>query len=285
MEKFVKFSITIIAFISIVINGHAQDDLYPFEFQKTGKGSQSIIFIPGFACSGDVWNETRLDYEQDFTCYTLTMAGFAGVAPQPGPTFRKWRTGIADFIEQNQIDKPIIIGHSMGGGIAMALAAYHPQLISKIIVVDALPCLPALTKPSFKAIENKDCSPIISQMTSFTDEQFYQLQKQSITQLVADTSKHNLVLNWSVKSDRTTFAQMYCHYSNTDLREVVGAIQCPVLVLLESYFVNFKPAIQEQFKHIKEVNLQYATKGLHFIMYDDRDWYKNQLDSFIRKEG
>ena len=75
---------------------------------------------------------------------------------------------------------------------------------------------------------------------------------------------------------------MYCDFSNTDLRQNIGNVKCPVLILLESNFANFKPAINDQYKNLKTAQLQYATKGLHFIMYDDFDWYKNQLANFIK---
>lgn len=52
----------------------AQD--YPFSVVKSGTGKQAVIFIPGFACSGDVWVETVSVLKDSYTCYVLTMAGF-----------------------------------------------------------------------------------------------------------------------------------------------------------------------------------------------------------------
>jgi pimeloyl-ACP methyl ester carboxylesterase len=285
MKMFAKLTIAV-AFTALTLNAFGQSSNYPFEVRISGNGNRSIIFIPGFACSGKVWDETKILYENNYTCYTLTMAGFAGVPPQSipaKPTFLSWEKAIAAYIQQNKIDKPIIIGHSMGGALAMALAADYSDLISKIIAVDALPCLSALMNPSFQVKENNDCSVMISQITSATNEQFYQMQKQTIPRLLADTSKQELVVGWSVQSDRATFAEMYCDFSNTDLRMKISAITCPALILLESQFANFKPALEEQFKNLKSVNLQYAAKGHHFIMYDDKEWYDNQLNSFINR--
>jgi len=239
-------------FISLCINVFGQNKSYPFNIKITGQGKQSIIFIPGFASSGEVWSETKSLYENDFTCYTLTMAGFADAKPQPNATFINWETNIANYIKENKIEKPILIGHSMGGGLALAIASDYPELIEKIVVVDALPCLPALMNPTFKIKEKSDCSGIINQMASATNEQFYQMQKMSISRLVADTSKQELVVGWSMKSDRTTFAEMYCDFSNTDLREKIKDIKCPSLVLLEEYFKNLKPAIEYQYKNLKK---------------------------------
>jgi pimeloyl-ACP methyl ester carboxylesterase len=170
----------------------------------------------------------------------------------------------------------------MGGGLALAIASDYQELVEKIIVVDALPCLPALMNPTFKTVDKPDCSTMQTHIISSTNEQFYQMQKMAILQLVADTSKTELVVGWSMKSDRKTFAEMYCDFSNTDLREKIKAIKCPTLILLEPYFKNVKSAIEEQYKNLKTANLHYANKGLHFIMYDDKEWYFDQLDNFIK---
>ncbi|WP_312994342.1 alpha/beta fold hydrolase [Chryseobacterium flavum] len=275
------FLLIIILFFLAVCNIFGQQTAYPFEVKKTGKGKQALFFIPGFASSGDVWNETTAKFEKDFACYTLTMAGFAGTKPQVDASFKDWENGIAAYIKDHKIEKPILIGHSMGGGLTLAIAADYPELADKIIIIDALPCLAAMSDPSFTSKENNDCSSTITQLTAMNDEQFRKMQALAIPRLLADTSMQETVVNWSMKSDRKTFAKMYCDFYNTDLREKIKNIQCPSLILLESFFINLKPAIESQYKNLKNINMQYASKGLHFIMYDDKDWYFNQLTHFL----
>ncbi|WP_417359217.1 alpha/beta fold hydrolase [Galbibacter sp.] len=257
-----------------------QIETYPFEVQKTGEGITSMIFIPGFGCSGEVWDQTKANFENDFNCYTLTMAGFAGVPAKGNPSFDHWKTSIADFIKDKAIKKPILVGHSMGGVLAMAIAADYPDLVDRIVVVDGLPCLQALSNPLFTSVKEADCSAMVNQMTSISDEQFYQMQKASIPQMVADTSMQDEILAWTVDSDREVFASMYCDFWNTDLREKISTIKCPVLVMLSSGMVNFKSSIDAQFKNLTTADIQYAKKGLHFIMFDDRQWYLDQLINF-----
>lgn len=276
-----KYTVTFILIFSLCVNIFGQTKSYPFEVQKKGKGKQTIIFIPGFACSGEVWNETIAKFEKEYVCYSLTMAGFAGVTPQQNPSFNNWSTSIVNFIRDNRIKRPILVGHSMGGGLALSIAADYPDLISKIIVVDALPCLQALSNPTFKSIKENDCSSIINQITAITDEQFLQMQKMSMSKMLEDSTKHEKVVNWSVKSDRKTFAEIYCDFWNVDLREKIKTAECPVLILLESYFVTIKSVIEEQYKYLKNADMKYANKGLHFIMYDDKEWYLTQINNFL----
>ncbi|MFD1601201.1 alpha/beta fold hydrolase [Flavobacterium artemisiae] len=279
-----KYIILVIAFLfsALCLNVFGQTKSYPFEVVKTGNGKKSIIFIPGFASSGEVWKETKANFEKKYTCYTLTMAGFAGTKPEANPSFKNWENGIAAFIKDKKIEKPIIVGHSMGGGLALAIASDYPELAESIVVVDALPCLAALSDPSFQSKENNDCSPAVQQMTAMSEKQFYDMQKQTMPRLLADQSKLEMVVDWSVKSDRKTFAEMYCDFYNTDLRSKIASVKCPSLILLESYFINLKPAIESQYKNLKTAQFQYAEKGMHFIMYDDTAWYLAQLNNFIK---
>jgi pimeloyl-ACP methyl ester carboxylesterase len=281
MKKYIFLVITLL-FSALCLNVFGQTKLYPFEVAKTGKGKQAIIFLPGFASSGDVWNETRSNFEKEFTCYTFTMAGFAGVKPQPNASFKNWETEIVNYIIANKIEKPIIVGHSMGGGLALAIASDYPELISKIVVVDALPCLAALRDPSFKSLDNNDCSSMVNQMTAMSEDEFLQMQKRNMAMLLADVSKQEEAISWSMKSDRKTFGEMYCDFSNTDLRDKIVAIKCPSLVLLEFGFSNYKVPVEAQFKNLKTASFQYSNKGLHFIMYDDAAWYLAQLNNFIK---
>ncbi|MEP6803492.1 MAG: alpha/beta hydrolase, partial [Flavobacterium sp.] len=65
----------------------------------------------------------------------------------------------------------------------MAIAADYPELIDKIVVVDALPCLAALMNPTFKSERNNDCTKMTNRITALSDSQFYQMQKMSIPRL------------------------------------------------------------------------------------------------------
>jgi len=256
-------------------------DPYHFQVEVSGQGSKAIIFIPGFASSGKVWDDTRQKFEKSYKCYTLTMAGFAGAKPEGEATFKTWTESIARYIKDNNIAKPIVIGHSMGGAMALALASEYPDLVGKIVVIDALPCLAAMSNPTFQPTEKPDCSAMITQMTSLSNDQFTQMQRMTVRGLVADTTTHNMIVGWSVASDRSTLGKMFCDFMNTDLREKLKSIKCPSLILLEPYFKTMGGAVESQYRNLATADLQYATKGLHFIMFDDKQWYLDQLSRFI----
>ncbi|MCO4293198.1 alpha/beta hydrolase [Solitalea sp. MAHUQ-68] len=279
--KKIKFLLILLAFILVCINVFAAAS-HPFNVSVSGKGKQAIVFIPGFTCSGDVWNETTIQLSRNYKCYTLTMPGFAGQKAQDEPSLKGWVKDIIEFIKTEKIEKPIVIGHSMGGVLALMLASDHPDKIAKIVVVDALPCLSAVFNPAFKSVETPDCSKLIETYTQMDNAKFAVAQAAGVKRLVADTSKYQLITQWGIQTDRKTYGKMYCDLTNTDLRAQLSSIKCPALILLEAPFKQFDSVMRAQYAQLASAQIEYSSKALHFIMYDDKDWYMTQLTTFIK---
>src|SRR4051812_5514142 len=183
-----------------------------FQVKITGSGKQAVIFIPGFGCSGDVWAATVNELSKQYTCYVINFAGFAGVPAQNDPHLATWVADIASFIQEKQLNRPVVVGHSIGGGLAMWLAADYPQLVSKIVVIDALPCLGAAQNPAFTAQQHPACSLFVNRYTGMSDSVFYKMQKQTMPMLCADTAMQPTIIQWSMESDRKTLGQIYCEF-------------------------------------------------------------------------
>jgi len=277
MKKFLLF------FLLFSASWTATAAEYPFSVTRYGTGKQAVLFIPGFASSGTVWQETVNQLGSGYTAYVLTMAGFAGEKPsEDTPSFEARTKSIAAFIEHEKIDRPIIVGHSMGGAWALAVAAELPNRVQKVVVVDALPCLAAVSNPDFRADAHPDCSAIVQQMTAMPDALFKTMQQGAAASLCKDTGKQKDIVNWSLASDRNTLAQLYCSFLNTDLRTQLPQISVPVLILLQPSFQNISETVEGQYAALPQHEVHYASKGLHFIMYDDKLWYLNELNRFIR---
>ena len=207
-----------------------------------------------------------IDSEGRRSYTTMTIKGHPRQRHRRG---ERWKMQIAKFIKEERIEKPILVGHSMGGGLALAIAAEFPELTGKIVIVDALPCLMALRVPDFK---------IKKHQTSFEEQ-----CKMSAATLTTDSLRFTEIVNWGLASDRKTYAKLFCDFSNTDLRECIKNIVVPSLVLLEPYFKHIDTVIKNQYKNLSVAQIRYADKGLHFVMFDDREWFIHQICEFIKE--
>lgn len=105
-----------------------------------GKGPD-VILIPGLSASRGVWNGT-VAAVPGYRYHLVQVAGFAGMPAggnAAGPVAAPVAEEIARYIASNGLDRPAVVGHSMGGSIALMVAARHHALAGRVMVVDMLP--------------------------------------------------------------------------------------------------------------------------------------------------
>lgn len=111
-----------------------------FSVDVVGTGPD-VVLIPGLTASSKIWRPT-VAAVPGYRYHVVQVAGFAG-APAGGNARGAMVAPLADeiarYIAANHLGHPAIVGHSMGGTLALMLAARHPGLVGKVMVVDMLP--------------------------------------------------------------------------------------------------------------------------------------------------
>ncbi len=107
-------------------------------FRKTGSG-QPLVIVHGLYGSSDNWMAIAKRLSAKFTVYLVDQRNH-GLSPHVDTnSYNDMRNDLADFMDRQNIDKTILLGHSMGGKTAMHYAADYPERIKKIIVADIAP--------------------------------------------------------------------------------------------------------------------------------------------------
>ena len=74
-----------------------------FEVKVIGKG-QPVLLIPGYSCSGEVWNETVDHLKTNYQLHVLTLAGFGGTKPiQNDEILKTVRNEIIQYVKDNKM--------------------------------------------------------------------------------------------------------------------------------------------------------------------------------------
>ena len=105
-----------------------------------------VVLIPGLSSSPEVWNST-MEALPGYRYHVVHVAGFAGRqagANRSGEVVAPVAEEIARYIREAGLERPAIVGHSLGGAWAMMIASRHPELASRIMVVDMMPFMAAL---------------------------------------------------------------------------------------------------------------------------------------------
>lgn len=107
-------------------------------YRKSGSGDP-IIILHGLYGSSDNWMTQAKVLAENFEVYLVDQRNH-GQSPHAGShTYADMVNDLQSFIEQHNIENPILIGHSMGGKVVMRYALAHPDKIKKVIVVDIAP--------------------------------------------------------------------------------------------------------------------------------------------------
>lgn len=255
-----------------------------FKVEVTGQGAP-VILIPGLASSGDVWQDTARHLCGPRQCHVLTLAGFAGQPPVEGALLPQVEQELSAYIAARKLDKPVIIGHSLGGFVGMRFAIDHPDQLSRLVIVDAVPALGAAQGPDITPAQMK-------QIAAGARERILQAptQRAVIETMATNPNDVDRIVGWSTQSHRPTVANAMYELLSTDLRADIARIQAPTLVLgtwvaYQAYAP--RAAIEQnyrmQYARLPAAQIEMADTARHFIMYDDPAWLYDRIDRFLQR--
>ena len=281
MKKLISYLI-----ISLIIfQTNAQTNAFKVEI--TGKG-KPVILIPGYSCSGEVWKETVAHLKDRYECHVITIAGYAGVPKLDTPVLKTVRNELIRYVQIKKLNKPMLIGHSLGAFMSLWVSSEAPDLFGKIICVDGLPFYSALQDTTANAdvlkknpqldpetvAKNFEMLPAENYVTNMTGAMLYQ---------VNDTARAKQIATWSYQGDRRTLGYTIVELSTTDLSEYIANIKQPVLVLGSIYGTeaNSHVILNHQYRKVPNKTIEVANSK-HFIMYDVPDWFYAKVDAFLQ---
>jgi pimeloyl-ACP methyl ester carboxylesterase len=255
-----------------------------------GKGTP-VILIPGLSSPRTVWDGVVPGLARNHRVYVVQVNGFAGDAPganlSPGIL-----DGIVEdlhtLIARKNITGTAIVGHSMGGLVALKLAEKHRADPGRIMIVDALPFIGTLFSPAATV------AMVEPQARAMRDAQVASYGKpvsDAAVQAIADRLAlkpvaRALVSSWAKAADpRVSGAAMY-EDMTSDLRPVMKTIATPITLVYPwsaggptrpqadaLYRAAYKDAPHVTFVDIGEAG--------HFVMLDQPVAFEEAVGAFL----
>ncbi len=105
-----------------------------FSYKKTGDGKE-IILLHGWGSTKETFDNICEHLKDEFTCYQIDLPGFGESKIDKPMSLDDYTNLLREFILDNNINKPIILGHSFGGRIAINYASSYE--VEKLILVDS----------------------------------------------------------------------------------------------------------------------------------------------------
>lgn len=252
--------------------------------EKIGKGTP-VIFLPGYITPGSVWKETVKNLNGKYEAHLISYAGFNGHAPISMPWYATIKKELVDYIKNNKLKNVKLIGHSMGGNLAVDVAGEAGSAVDHIIIVDALACMQELMMPGVPAEALVYESPYNKQTLEQTTEVFAKNADMMAQGMTTVPEKQALLKSWILEADRTTYVYGYTDLLKLDLRPALASIKVPVLILGAPFPSKevVVPTFEKQYANLTDKTLEIAPGGRHFIMFDQPEWFYSQVNAFLAK--
>jgi pimeloyl-ACP methyl ester carboxylesterase len=107
-------------------------------YRKEGSGSPLVI-VHGLYGSSDNWINIGKRLAEKHTVYMIDQRNHGRSPFSNSHTYNDLKNDLNDFFVQQNIEKAIVLGHSMGGKVAMWFAADYPEKIEKLVIADIAP--------------------------------------------------------------------------------------------------------------------------------------------------
>lgn len=239
-----------------------------------------VVLIPGLASSRETWRRTAEQLRGRYRVHLVQVAGFAGEPPRAnasGPVFDPVLADI-DAYCAGLPKPPVVMGHSLGGTLGLALAERHPDHLSKLMVVDALPFFgvvmggPSATPDSVR--------PMVEPMRKSTGGMSDAQTRAMMGAMVTGADDIDRVIAWGRASSPAVVGAAMADDATTDLRPGLAAVRVPVTVLYESPLAYM---VRSDYAPLGPKTLVEVPNSKHFIMYDQPARFDAEVDAFLKR--
>ena len=264
--------------------------------ERHGNHGRPVILIPGLAGGPWVWQETIASLEKDHVVYAVTLAGFDGtpVPADGGNLFDRADTSLLQLIRRQKIDQPVLVGHSLGGTLALRFAGEHSELISGVVAVDGLPLFPGMDRVDAEQ-RIAMAAGMRKQMESATPEQFKTQQLDYMQKIgVIDPALAARYAPFNARSDIKATAEYMAEDLAADGRPGLKHANVPILEISPYNAPDFsqppmamseaqKTAYYQSLLHdAPKAKVVSISPSRHFVMLDQPARFQQALDGFLK---
>ncbi|MBL0969266.1 MAG: alpha/beta hydrolase [Brevundimonas sp.] len=200
--------------------------------QTRGEG-RDLILIPGLASTAAVWTGAASRLDDRCRLHMISVRGFGELAPQAnseGAIMTAVSREIIRYIAEQRLERPAIIGHSMGGQLGLRVASDAPRAVGRLMTVDSSPFFAALISPQATARDVEPIAQVAYQAIQFLgDDALMSRSRQMGVELGGASDALFSTMGWQ-GGDRRVLAQSLYEVMTIDLRARLPVISAPVTV-------------------------------------------------------
>ncbi|MEJ5345476.1 MAG: alpha/beta hydrolase [Chloroflexus sp.] len=106
-------------------------------YLTAGESGPAIVFLHGWGAFKELWWSALRDLGRDYRCFAIDMPGHGESRIGRADQIERIAVLIADFCHDLGLSTIILVGHSMGGSVAVEMTLRYPHLVQRLALIDA----------------------------------------------------------------------------------------------------------------------------------------------------
>lgn len=256
-----------------------------------GEG-RPLLLIHGYGAAIWVWEKQIEILSQSYRVYALDLIGY-GYSDRPKIDYTPdaYIHFLRDFMDAVGIEKATLIGNSMGGGIAWAMAIFFPERVEKLVLINCVPpdVLERVKNESFRTLVTIKDIPLLPYLVigSRSKNSIKWILQECLANIKLITPE---VLNRQYQLSKikgTTWA-LYSTFKNASnakgLKDYLSRIDHPTLLIWGKWDLIFPPAVGEELHQaIRGAKFKVIDKSGHMPMWETPEEVNQEILSFLKE--
>jgi pimeloyl-ACP methyl ester carboxylesterase len=287
----IRWLIIALAIFAALQSAHARTiQMEHISAEVTGEGP-AVILVPGLSSPRAVWDGVAPELAKTHRVYLVQVNGFGGEDPRANLKPGILAGVVADLhalIAAEKLERPALIGHSLGGLAGLMLARDHPADLGRLMVVDALPFIGVLfaTDATVAGIEPQ-AAAMRGQMVAGHGRPL----PDAVAQMIAGTNaikpaSRARIAEWVKAADLRVSGQALYEDLQADLRGDMAAIRTPITLLYPWSAMTPKERADSLYRGAyaaaPAVTFVPVEDSGHFIMLDQPEAFRVALADFLK---
>jgi len=247
------------------------------QFQQLGRG-RPLLFIHGLGSNSNCWYNQVKTFSATHNIITVDLFGHGKNKNVPDNTsISSTADQIEYYLKKNNKQQVTVVGHGLGGLIALTTAYYNPDLFHSLVVVDTptkqvrLPLLQSLTTSLFLKSLKQNFKEVVTAHS----------RKMSI-----DSDIVKKITSTALETSPQAYYKYMQDILKTNLAKTLGKVDIKTLIVLSSTFTPDKSKVIKTIKkygynRMKQKLVTYFPDAGHFIMQENPVEFNSILKGFI----
>jgi pimeloyl-ACP methyl ester carboxylesterase len=253
--------------------------------------ARAIVFIPALFCGSWQWNAQINALWKSYDLYVVTLPGFDGQAMIAGDDLMaRAAQGLDKLITSRHLRRPVVVGHSLGGTLAVYFAQRYPNDLTNLVSVEGgYPVAPTQSARDEQVGKSTAKYEGISQAQTGAV-----IRDQTLQYTVTDTSDVDAVEPLAGRSDPAAIVAWMRAALTLDLTPELNRITVPFTAIIPfdptvDPYQGFKTAAQKQADYTRwaanaaDGKVVLIAPSRHFVMWDQPERFEQALETAIAR--